>query len=311
MPCFSPLMRGGDGKGKFAVWSMNNATEALASKRFNQNMSVIPCRNCIGCRQRKRLDWTLRGVHELQTSGKAAFITLTYDDDHLPADKCISIEVLQKFFKRLRKQLGSAVKIRYYACGEYGEQSDRPHYHAIIYGWDFPDREVVGISKAGHQYFSSPLLSKVWKFGYNVVAEVNLSTIAYVAKYTMKKITGDAADEHYSRIDETTGEVYRLTPEFQLASRNPAIGRTFFEKYEADIFPADEVVHEGRAYPVPEYYNKLLGLTNPEVEEQVKFQRNWNRVFKHTYKNLDELSRVEEAKLVAIEKRLFEREHVL
>ncbi len=114
-----------------------------------------------------------------------SFITLTYDDDHLPSDGSLRAADLQKFFKRLRKSL-SPHKIRFYGCGEYGEQFKRPHYHAIIFGYDFPDKEFHS-KENGNPIFHSPELAKIWPFGFNTVGHVSYESAAYVARYVTKK----------------------------------------------------------------------------------------------------------------------------
>jgi hypothetical protein len=93
----------------------------------------VPCGKCIACRIARTREWTVRIMHEMSCHDNAVFATLTYDDDHLPPDRSISKDELQRFIKRLRKELGDR-KIRYFACGEYGETTNRPHYHAIIFG---------------------------------------------------------------------------------------------------------------------------------------------------------------------------------
>ena len=314
MTCYSPLVRAVTEGGEVHFFHKAEDNEPRGAY---VKMQTVPCNGCIGCRMRKQLDWTLRGLHELQTSDyKAAFVTLTYDDEHLPKDGCISKDHLQKFLKRLRRHMDIQnidVQIRYFACGEYGEMSDRPHYHLIIYGYDFPDKQVYKQSVKGHKYYNSPLIAKAWKYGYNVVAEVTMETIAYTAKYVMKKITGEQADSHYARgaVDETTGEVQMLTPEFQLASRNPALGRAWFEKYKTDVFPSDEIVHEGRTFPVPAYYLRILEKINPAEYAEIKEQRTWNNDVRDTYKTLAELTRIQEVKQIKAEKILFEKDHAI
>ena len=305
MPCYQPLIRALDKRGNQIFYKKE---DAYFYSSIYEERNTVPCRQCYGCRMRKRLDWTLRGVHELQTQEVASFITLTFDQEHVPDDWSIQKEHLQKFFKRLRKRLG-AIEIRYYACGEYGEISDRPHYHAIIYGYDFPDKEQIGCSKSGNIYYTSPLLAKCWKFGFNVVADVSMQSIAYVAKYSMKKITGDAAAEHYIKVNRNTGEEHPVQPEFQLASRNPALGRAWFERYTSDVFPSDEVVHEGKQFPVPQYYLDLLEKQNPDLFDLVKHQREYAVINSDTDITVKRLAEMERVKIIQQEKFLLEREH--
>ena len=309
MPCYQPLVRALDSKGKQIFYKKE---DKYVQYSCYEEVNTVPCRQCIGCRMRKRLDWTIRGVNELQSSESASFVTLTYNPTSIPDDWSLSVVEAQKWLKRLRKRLSKdGIRIRYYLCGEYGEEYGRPHYHAIIFGYDFPDKELYKQSMNGHNYYTSELLSKSWKRGFCTVADVNLTTIAYVAKYAMKKITGDMAEEHYTRPNRNTGELHLVTPEFQLASRNPALGRSWFEQYETDVFPEDCVVFEGKKFPVPRYYMDLLEKQNPDMYEQVQFQRQTALLEPDAYKTCQELERIERVKLLQQEKFLFERNNEL
>lgn len=88
----------------------------------------VPCGKCINCRVSRSREWTIRLMNELQYYKTSLFVTLTYDDEHLPSDNGLHISDLQKYFKRLRRDLDySNRKIKYFACGEYGDQFGRPH----------------------------------------------------------------------------------------------------------------------------------------------------------------------------------------
>ena len=136
----------------------------------------VPCGRCTGCRLEYSRQWAIRCVHEAQMHEHNAFITLTFDKEHLPDDHSIRKEHLQKFFKRLRKRIG--VDIRYFACGEYGSRNNRPHYHAIIFGYDFPDKYLHTKTRNGDLLFRSPTLEKAWKFGYSLIGHVTFESAA-------------------------------------------------------------------------------------------------------------------------------------
>ena len=145
-----------------------------------------------------------------------SFVTLTYSDEHLPDGGRLVLDDFQRFFKRLRKRVG--VPVRYYHCGEYGETFGRPHYHACIFGYGFPDRVLWSYSN-GQPLYSSKELSDLWPYGHALIGEVTFDSAAYVARYIMKKVNGDRADEHYRRVDLDTGEIYQLPPEYTTMSR--------------------------------------------------------------------------------------------
>lgn len=172
--------------------------------------------------------------------------------------------------KRLRKRFGP--NIRYYHCGEYGEKLKRPHYHALLFGFDFPDKKPWRLIK-GKLYYRSDALEQLWPFGFSSIGEANFQTAAYVARYVTKKIYGPKAREHYSRVDRVTGEITELVPEYTTMSRRPGIGYLFYEKYHSDIYPNDFVVLRGRQMQPPRFYDKLYEQTSPEQYRQIKEKR--------------------------------------
>lgn len=188
-----------------------------------------------------------------------SFITLTYDNEHLPEDYSVSIREWQLFLKRLR-DLISPIKIRFFACGEYGSINLRPHYHALIFGYAFPDREFHSTAKGGSRQFTSAILQKAWPYGRALIGDVTVQSAAYVAGYCMGKMYGDddLAKRHYLRTHPISGVTVTVQPEFQLQSRRPGIGATWFEKFRNDCFPSDFVVIDGRQRRVPNYYTLKL-----------------------------------------------------
>ena len=220
-------------------------------------------------------------MHEIQLHDDNCFITLTYDDEHMPSDYSLRKEDFQKFLKRLRDHI-KPKKIRYFMCGEYGEDSWRPHYHAIIFNYDFPDKLRVQSKEVDNPYYISPELSSLWPYGYHIIAEANFDTAAYVARYCTKKITGDKAETHYHRTildwNEFTGEIYhyeevQLEPEYATMSKKPAIGKEWFDKYKTDCYPSDFLIVDGRKVPIPKYYDKLLEIENEYLLKQQKAVR--------------------------------------
>ncbi len=189
------------------------------------------------------------------------FITLTYDNENLPQNKSLDKREWQTFMKRLRKEL-QPQKIRFFACGEYGKNQDittldtigRPHYHAIIFGHDLRERlpnerlnEKYLISEEnGHKLYTSPTLEKVWPKGFNTVGDCTFESAAYVARYCLKKITGESAVDYYA------GRI----PEFATQSRRPGIAYTWFVKYRKDL-DKGFITSKGVKLPSAKYYNDL------------------------------------------------------
>ena len=212
---------------------------------------------------RKAKEWSIRAVHEAQLHTENCFVTLTYDDDHLPSDNSVSVRDFQLFMKRLRKELAYCDrKVRYLACGEYGERNGRPHYHLLLFGFcpsDLVDFSGFGV---GHVY-TSMLLSRLWPFGFHSVGSVTEQSAAYVARYTVKKaktLNGVREDGR--------------TPEFIVSSRRPGLGAGWFEKYWSDVYSYDVVVGKGgvKSRP-PKYYDRLLEKKDMKLFERIKAER--------------------------------------
>lgn len=185
----------------------------------------------------------------------SVFITPTYSDEHLPSDYSVSVRELQLFHKKLRHACGP---FRFFACGEYGEQGLRPHYHELLFGLDFPDKFLWSVSKRGERLYRSETLEKLWGKGHCLIGNVTLESAGYCARYSMKKITGDLAQDHYRRTHPLSGEVCNVRPEFIVMSRMPGIGAAWFDRFKADAFPSDFLVVDGRKVPVPGYYLRKL-----------------------------------------------------
>ena len=131
----------------------------------------------------------------------------------------------------------------------------RPHYHAIIYGYDFPDKEHVTTRK-GNKIYISELLESCWPYGKTEIGEANGTTARYTLKYVYKQLRGASADQ-YKRIHPVTGEEYPIHPEFRRSSRNPGIGEPWFRKFSSDLHKGFSTL-DGKKYPIPRYYLKLM-----------------------------------------------------
>ena len=168
----------------------------------------------------------------------------------------------QLFMKRLRKAVGDGV--RFYHCGEYGERFGRPHYHACIFGYGFPDKVLWKRGGNGDDLFRSALLERLWTYGLSSIGNVTFESAAYVARYIMKKVTGDVADRHYEWIDED-GVVWQRMPEYTTMSRRPGIGRGWLSKWTDDVYPSDFIVMNGKKCRPPRAYDKVYELAEPKA----------------------------------------------
>lgn len=275
MPCYRPLDAYiGTGKTK-------NGKQNIVWKRQDGVREIqLPCGQCIGCRLNRSVMWATRCMHEAQLHDENCFITLTFDEEHLPLDHSLNHDYFQKFMKRLRKEIDPR-KIKYFMCGEYGDDSWRPHFHAIIFNYDFPDKIKYTVAGNENPYFVSEQLYRLWPYGFHLIGECNFDTAAYVARYCVKKITGDEADAHYNRIitdwNEVTGEItfmkeVELLPEY--AQMSQGIAKEWFNQYKSDVYPSDFIVNtNGKKVKVPAYYDKLLEAQGGEGEFQLKQQK--------------------------------------
>jgi len=268
MPCFHPVTAW---KSRAVNPSGKRSLVFSASSGLPESRLEIPCGGCVGCRIDRSAAWATRLMHESKWHEQKSFLTLTYSEENLPGNHSLVKEHFQLFMKRFRKKHGG--KLMYFMCGEYGDKNGRPHYHAIIYGCDWHDKRKHSKTKRGDQLWVSDTLDQLWGHGDCYIGEVTQESCAYVARYIMKKVNGEMAHEHYQRLNEKTGEVYQLLPEYITMSLKPAIGKRHFEKYKDDFYPRDHAVVNGKKIPVPKYYDRLLERENPELLESLKEQR--------------------------------------
>lgn len=264
MSCSSPitLYRSRAGRDKTTgKWPLKGLRDG-----YRDMKEVVPCGRCWSCRLERSRQWAMRCVHEAQMHKANSYVTLTYRPDQLiySVKSCSPVlypRHLQLFLKRLRKQYG---KVRFFACGEYGELNHRPHYHACIFGLDFPDKKVDSV-KNGYTYYHSDSLDRIWSHGRCIIGDVTFESAAYVARYIFAKQLGETA-VYYSDND--------IEPEFIRMSRRPGIGMSWFEKYKTDVFPHDRVVIRGgiKVRP-PKYYTEKYGEAYPYSLLWIKSKR--------------------------------------
>ncbi|MEO5368178.1 MAG: hypothetical protein H7831_17865 [Magnetococcus sp. WYHC-3] len=267
MPCYSPL----NGY-KSRELTANGKRKIVFSPRegFYDLPVTISCGQCIGCRLEKSRQWAMRCVHEASMHENNCFITLTYDEKNLPKNKSLEVEHFQKFMKRLRFKFGEG--IRFFHCGEYGERFGRPHYHAVLFNFDFKDKSLWK-EERGVRLFVSEALSELWPFGFSTIGEMTFESAAYVARYVLKKQSGKNLTR-YLIINPETGEIIgERKPEYTTMSRRPGVGKMWFEKYKDDVYPSDEVVIRGKVMKPPKFYDKILELTDPTQFKKIKASR--------------------------------------
>ena len=225
---------------------------------------LIPCGKCIGCRLDYSRSWADRMMLELETTKKGVFVTLTYDNEHLPwINDNITGEVVptlnkrdcQLFMKSLRKEFND-FRVRFYMAGEYGCSTKRSHYHCILFGIslsDIGDCSIFGKNELGQPYYISRRIANIWKRGNVLLSDVSWKTCAYVARYVTKKVNGVFEYETYG----TSGR----QKEFALMSRKPGIGKMYLEQHP-DCLDYDSInistPEGGLKISIPKYYLKQL-----------------------------------------------------
>lgn len=260
-----------------AFWSKEFGSSGKRLVTFDRNQSFsgvplkLPCGQCVECRLARSLQWAVRCMHEKQLHSESAFVTLTYDDEHVPADRSLSVREHQLFMKRFRKRYGDGV--RFYMCGEYGELRRRPHYHYLFFNRDFGDKKFYRTSKGGMRLYTSESLSELWPMGFNVVGEVTLESCAYVARYICDKITGAKASDHYQYVDGD-GVVHPLVPEFTTGSRRPGLGADWYKQFgRHSLLSGDHCVLDGKRVRVPRFYDSRFEVTDTEELTRIKKRR--------------------------------------
>lgn len=256
-------------------------------------MLTLQCGACLSCRLRRSREWAARCMHESQMHEKTCFITLTYDDRHMPPNRSVDVAEWKVFAKALRHKLGP---FRFLHCGEYGGEQGgtlRPHYHALLFGIDFREDRVEWKMRGEHQTYISKTLAKVWGKGFSEIGDLSYNSAAYVARYVVKKTTGKGAEKAYERVSEETGEIWSVKPDYATMSRNPGLGATWFAKYWKDVYPDNFIVANGKEMPPPKFYDKLLEKKDPTMFQRMKRKRiNWQA--DKTADNTDERLRVKE-----------------
>lgn len=214
----------------------------------SENNIWCPCGKCPVCRKKNANSWRLRIIHEASYHSSSCFVTLTYDNDHLPADYGLRYVDCQNFWKRLRKHLDYS--IRYFICGEYGEKTQRPHYHAVIFGL----RNSLGNDPdCPDESFMHELIKSCWNNGEVYLGwSVGNECAAYVSSYVLKK----QRQSYYGS---------RAAPFVRCSL---GIGKQYALDHSAELISCNYIKSSGVKYPVPRYYYKQIlpeGVTVAET----------------------------------------------
>lgn len=217
-------------------------------QNFYKSELIVPCGKCVECLKEYSEIWALRVSDEAKKYSRNCVITLTYNDEYNTGK--VSKRDVQLFIKRLRKHLFGSEKgdLRYFACGEYGSKHSRPHYHIILFNYDFDDKVFWSKSVRNNIQYRSETLEKLWKFGFSTIGDLSYDTAKYCAKY-LQKLDGN---------DDS----------FLLMSRKPGLGNPFGDNVDVRT---DKVYIDGGKYKkIPRYY--LSKLTD-EQQQAIKDKR--------------------------------------
>ncbi len=293
LTCFKPLNAWHNLEGGRLLFKMGpHAGEALN----------LACGQCTGCRMDYAAGWTVRCVHEAQLHKANSWITLTYADEHLPEGGVLQPRDFTLFMKKFRAWRSQTHNDKYlyrmFCCGEYGNLCQncgrpekgprqcqcvsmvpgfgRPHFHCVLFGYEFPDLEPYSVER-GIQYFISEECNKLWGKGRATICGVTAANMAYTCRYALKKINGKRKKSHYKKIDRETGEMWIMKQEYTVMSRMPGIGAKWFDKFESDVYPADEcvlVLPNGGNPKKPPGGDPLDAIKNqPQAKSQTKTKR--------------------------------------
>lgn len=189
---------------------------------------------------------------------------------------------LVDFHKRLHNRLlyHRGVGIRYFGVGEYGDISRRPHYHSIIFGYDFPDKLIYSRNSKDQLVYSSKLADEIWGLGNVKIGTVSFESAAYVARYCCKKVDGVLRERGHYLVYDADGLVHERLPEFSHMSRRPGIGRSYFDKYGKEIATHDSIIVDGKEVPSVRYYDQRIEAVDPERLALIKKKRRRKAVWR-------------------------------
>jgi len=249
--CYHPMpARQGEGERVVFLKARDRDCDSTGRPDFLE----LPCGRCIGCRMDRARSWSIRIMHEAQFFDRNIFVTLDYAPEHLPGSLSLEYRDFQLFMKRLRKEVPGVSRcpsgkkvVRFFVSGEYGEQFQRPHWHAILFNC-FPrdmERYCNGTSRSSQ-------LESIWGKGNVVIGDVTPRSAGYCAGYSLSKQSRRLYED--SVVSTVTGEVSSRRPPFAKMSRRPGLGFWWYQRFASDLFTADHAVVDGKKWKVPQFY---------------------------------------------------------
>lgn len=264
MPCYRPVK----------AYQPLEGGAVLFVERKNTRTVTVRCGGCIGCRLDRQAAWATRCYAESKCHTSNSFVTLTYNAEHYPMHGSLSYRDWQLFAKRLRKKIGA---FRFFVAGEYGEDFQRPHFHALLFGVDFSDKRKSNSMYSRHTIYQSEMLDGLWGKGFCSIGEVNYATARYTTSYIVDswKLGGCGDDSPYRTVDDRTGEIVDRVPPFAKMSLRPGIGLKWLEQYWKDLYLTghDAVIVNGKKEPIPRYFDKKMYDLKPQLMEEVEWSR--------------------------------------
>lgn len=293
MPCYRPV----------TVWKPDDGGSISFRELKNHREIQIPCGKCIGCRIEIVDAWAFRCMAEAAMHRHNHFLTLTYDDENLPVDESLNHRDWQLFAKLLRKKAGP---FRFFMCGEYGDSTKRPHYHALLFGLDIPDLRKSNSVFAKCDVYTSEIVGSCWKKGHHSIGTVTHESARYCAQYATKRVSEELAQERFAWVTRYGETLVREQP-YGRMSLKPGIGAEWLNKYKTQVSNHGAVYENQYAKKVPRYFCKLMEDIAPEEFEKMQFNRTEKAL---AVLNPSEFTRerLEAKERVALARRKFNRE---
>lgn len=252
MPCFRPV----------TCWQPQDGGAVRFQELADHREIEIPCGQCIGCRLQRQQMWAFRCLAEASQHRNNWFCTLTYSPESLPQHGSLRHRDWQLFAKRARRRLGP---FRYLMCGEYGEQTQRPHYHALLFGLDVPDVEPFSV-RGSHTVYRSAHLEKLWGLGLVELGSVTAQSARYCASYVLKD---SPAPE---RFDESTGELLELVRPYGRMSLKPGLGDSWIRRYYPEVLTHGVCYSNDKQFVIPSRFKQILEDIDPDSFEELQRQ---------------------------------------
>lgn len=249
-----------------------------------EDLIAVPCGHCEDCLKANARAWSIRILEEAKQYKNNYFITLTYDDEHLPLNGSLVKDEISKFNKKLKtylNRLGMNSYFRFFGVGEYGSQTFRPHYHVIYFNLDLPDIRLWRKNELGQFIFRSDFLESCWSMGNIEIGSVSVQSACYVARYCDKK------KKNLTREDLDLMKKFNLEPEFSCMSRRPGIGANYIvnliDNVKNGVY---KIQYKNNNFSIPKFYTKKF--EELLSEEEFKTFKSYNDMISNdfTYRNI-------------------------